>query len=108
MTQGERRKVLCSVSFHVIAITCIVWSLWVLIERTAEEIKDEHLKWPFWTKLVVVAIGFAGGLVFMYVQCKVYFQLFRRLKAHNRVIYVKNAPDEAKQAHKLGQAAETV
>jgi hypothetical protein len=29
------------------------------------------LKWPFWTKLVVVAIGFTGGLVFMYIQCKV-------------------------------------
>ena len=106
MTQGERRKVLCSVSFHIIAITCIVWSLWVLIERTAEEIKDEQLKWPFWTKLVVVAIGFAGGLVFMYVQCKVYFHLFKRLKAHNRVIYVKNAPDDARRVNKLGEATE--
>ena len=28
------------------------------------------LQWPFWTKLVVVAIGFTGGLVFMYIQCK--------------------------------------
>ena len=106
MTQGERRKVLCSVSFHIIAITCIVWSLWVLIERTADEINNEQLKWPFWTKLVVVAIGFAGGLVFMYVQCKVYFHLFKRLKAHNRVILVKNAPADSKIAHKLAQATE--
>ncbi len=108
MTQGERRKVLCSVSFHIIAITCIVWSLWVLIEKTAEEIKDERLKWPFWTKLVVVAIGFAGGLVFMYVQCRVYLHLFKRLKAHNRVICVKNAPADARNINKLGEATEVI
>lgn len=55
------------------------------------------LEWPFWTKLVVVAIGFTGGLVFMYVQCKVYIQLWRRLKAYNRVIYVQNRPETCKK-----------
>lgn len=92
MTRSERRKILCSVSFHVIAITCVVWSLWVLIGRTAEEVKQGQLNWPFWTKLVVVAIGFTGGLVFMYVQCKVYVQLWKRLKAFNRIILVKDVP----------------
>ena len=92
MTRSERRKILCSVSFHVIAITCVVWSLWVLIERTAQEIEQGQLNWPFWTKLVVVAIGFTGGLVFMYVQCKVYVQLWKRLKAFNRIILVKDVP----------------
>uniref|UniRef100_A0A3B4EMN4 RING-type E3 ubiquitin transferase n=1 Tax=Pygocentrus nattereri TaxID=42514 RepID=A0A3B4EMN4_PYGNA len=113
MTASERRKIMCSVTFHVIAITCVVWSLYVLIDRTAEEIKQGALKlhpgltygasksrileWPFWTKLVVVAIGFTGGLVFMYVQCKVYIQLWRRLKAYNRVIYVQNRPETCKK-----------
>ncbi|XP_072565751.1 E3 ubiquitin-protein ligase MARCHF8 isoform X4 [Paramormyrops kingsleyae] len=92
MAPSERRKIVCSVTFHIIAITCVVWSLYVLIDRTAEEIKTGILEWPFWTKLVVVAIGFTGGLVFMYVQCKVYVQLWRRLKAYNRVIYVQNRP----------------
>lgn len=55
------------------------------------------LEWPFWTKLVVVAIGFTGGLVFMYVQCKVYIHLWRRLKAYNRVIYVQNRPETYKK-----------
>lgn len=55
------------------------------------------LEWHFWTKLVVVAIGFTGGLVFMYVQCKVYIHLWRRLKAYNRVIYVQNRPDTCKK-----------
>ncbi|XP_064418581.1 E3 ubiquitin-protein ligase MARCH8 isoform X1 [Latimeria chalumnae] len=40
MTSSERRKIMCSVTFHVIAITCVVWSLYVLIDRTAEEIKQ--------------------------------------------------------------------
>lgn len=98
MTRSERRKILCSVSFHVIAITCVVWSLWVLIERTAEEIEQGQLNWPFWTKLVVVAIGFTGGLVFMYVQCKVYVQLWKRLKAFNRIILVKDVPAQQEGA----------
>ncbi|XP_037552487.1 E3 ubiquitin-protein ligase MARCH8 [Nematolebias whitei] len=102
MTASERRKIMCSVTFHVIAITCVVWSLYVLIDRTAEEIRlagriPGILEWPFWTKLVVVAIGFTGGLVFMYVQCKVYIHLWKRLKAYNRVIYVQNRPDTCKK-----------
>ena len=48
----------------------------------------------------MVAIGFTGGLVFMYVQCKVYVQLWRRLKAYNRVIFVQNCPDTAKKQEK--------
>nr|XP_023992604.1 E3 ubiquitin-protein ligase MARCH8-like [Salvelinus alpinus] len=102
MTSSERRKIICSVTFHVIAITCVVWSLYVLIDRTADEIRAAGripgiLEWPFWTKLVVVAIGFTGGLVFMYIQCKVYIQLWRRLKAYNRVIYVQNRPETCKK-----------
>ncbi|XP_053106021.1 E3 ubiquitin-protein ligase MARCHF8 isoform X5 [Hemicordylus capensis] len=101
MTASERRKIMCSVTFHIIAITCVVWSLYVLIDRTAEEIKQGQstgiLEWPFWTKLVVVAIGFTGGILFMYVQCKVYIQLWKRLKAYNRVIYVQNCPETRKK-----------
>ncbi|XP_007897555.1 E3 ubiquitin-protein ligase MARCH8 isoform X2 [Callorhinchus milii] len=101
MTASERRKIMCSVTFHIIAITCVVWSLYVLIDRTAEEVKQGQtsgiLEWPFWTKLIVVAIGFTGGVVFMYVQCKVYVQLWKRLKAYNRVIYVQNCPETSKK-----------
>ncbi|KAM8938984.1 E3 ubiquitin-protein ligase MARCHF1 isoform 2-T2 [Pelodytes ibericus] len=101
MTKSEQRKIICSVTFHIIAITCVVWSLYVLIDRTAEEIRQGSdngvLEWPFWTKLVVVAIGFTGGLIFMYVQCKVYIQLWRRLKAYNRLIFVQNCPDTTKK-----------
>ena len=85
---------MCSVTFHIIAITCVVWSLYVLIERTLEELREDKLSWPFWTKLVVVAIGFTGGLVFMYMQCKMYCQLFGRWKAYNRVIYIQDVPNK--------------
>ncbi|CAH1392433.1 unnamed protein product [Nezara viridula] len=84
MTGFERRKLLCAVIFHAIAITCVVWSLYVLINRTAEEIHEGVLEWPFWTKLIVVAIGFTGGVVFMYIQCKAYMQICQRWKAFNR------------------------
>ncbi|XP_023655124.2 uncharacterized protein marchf1 [Paramormyrops kingsleyae] len=101
MSTRERRQIFCSVSFHIIAVICVVWSLYVLIDRTAEEIKQGRengvLEWPFWTKLIVVAIGFTGGLIFMYIQCKVYLQLWRRLKAYNRIIFVQNCPDTVKK-----------
>ncbi|XP_036439295.1 E3 ubiquitin-protein ligase MARCHF8 [Colossoma macropomum] len=112
MSTSERRKIFCSVMFHLVAVICVIWSLYILINRTAEEIRQGKtnnallrlsplnavgvLEWPFWTKLIVVAIGFAGGLIFMYIQCKVYLQLWRRLKAFNRVIFVQNCPDSAR------------
>lgn len=34
----------------------------------------------------------------MYVQCKVYIQLWKRLKAYNRVIYVQNCPETRKKS----------
>nr|XP_040041550.1 E3 ubiquitin-protein ligase MARCHF7 isoform X2 [Gasterosteus aculeatus aculeatus] len=112
MTTAERRKIFCSVLFHLIALVCMSCSVYVLAKRTAEEIRlgksDEFrrvpllkyythegvLEWPFWTKLVVVAISLTGGLIFMYIQCKIYLQLWRRLKAFNRIITVQNCPEK--------------
>ena len=33
--------------------------------RTTEEIQSGELQWPFWTKLVVVAIGFTGMILIL-------------------------------------------
>lgn len=90
----ERRKIFCSVSFHVIAITCVIWSLYVLIDRTAEEVRNNNFEWAFWIKVVVVAIGFTGGVVFMYIQCKMYFQLCIRWRQYNRVIIIQPITEE--------------
>ncbi|XP_059407897.1 E3 ubiquitin-protein ligase MARCHF1 isoform X1 [Carassius carassius] len=112
MSTSERRKIFCSVMFHLAAVVCVIWSLYVLIDRTTEEIRQGKnnalvrlsplnavgvLEWPFWTKLIVVAVGFAGGLIFMYIQCKVYLQLWRRLKAFNRIIFVQDCPDTVRK-----------
>ncbi|KAJ4944397.1 hypothetical protein JOQ06_012941 [Pogonophryne albipinna] len=97
MSTGERRKIFFSVVFHLLAVTCILLSVFVLVMRTSEEIKigrNGVLEWPFWTKLIMVAIGLTGGLIFMYIQCKVYLQLWRRLKAFNRIITVQNCPEK--------------
>ena len=40
-------------------------------------------------KLLHLCAGFTGGLVFMYIQCKVYLQLCRKWKAYNRTIVVQ-------------------
>lgn len=90
----ERRKILCSVTFHLIVITCVIWSLYVLIERTAHEMSLNQLDWAFWVKLVVVAIGFTGGVVFMYIQCKMYVQLCMRWRRYNRVIIIQPITEE--------------
>lgn len=48
MSSVERRRVLCSVTFHVVAITCVIWSLYVLIHRTTQEIQEGewvHVLW---------------------------------------------------------------
>ncbi|XP_064097478.1 E3 ubiquitin-protein ligase MARCHF8-like [Macrobrachium nipponense] len=39
MSGMERRKIACSVTFHVVALTCVVWALYILIERTTEEVQ---------------------------------------------------------------------
>ncbi|KAJ8977543.1 hypothetical protein NQ317_012922 [Molorchus minor] len=87
MSSVERRRLLCAILFHFVAAVCVVWSLFVLIDRAAEEVQKGLIAWPFWTKLVVVAVGFTGGAVFMYIQC-------RQWKAHNRIILVQNAPEK--------------
>lgn len=84
MSGVERRRLFCAVLFHCAAALCVIWSLCVLIERAAEEVRRGLIGWPFWTKLVVVTVGLTGGVVFMYIQCKQYLNLCNRWRARNR------------------------
>lgn len=84
MSGVERRRLCCAVLFHCVAALCVIWSLFVLIDRATEEVQKGLIDWPFWTKLVVVAVGFTGGAVFMYIQCRQYLHLCYRWRAHNR------------------------
>ncbi|XP_030206353.1 E3 ubiquitin-protein ligase MARCH7 [Gadus morhua] len=112
MTKGEWRKILCSVVFHLLSLSCVTWSAYVLCKRTAEDFrlgKEDQLwrlallkyysaegvmEWPFWTKVTVVGMGIISGLFFMHIQGGVYLQLWRRLKAFNRIITVQNCPEK--------------
>lgn len=62
MTTSERRKIFCSVTFHVIAITCVVWSLYVLIDRTAEEIKQGNDNGKSMSLFFFPPIGFSDDI----------------------------------------------
>lgn len=94
MSGVERRRLFCAVLFHLAAALCVIWSLCVLIERSAEEVRLGKLGWPFWTKLVVVTVGLTGGIVFMYIQCKQYLNLCSRWRARNRILLIQNAPEK--------------
>ncbi|KAJ0179986.1 hypothetical protein K1T71_004577 [Dendrolimus kikuchii] len=94
MSGVERRRLCCAVLFHCVAALCVMWSLFVLIERAVEEVNRGFIAWPFWTKLVVVAVGFTGGAVFMYIQCRQYLHLCNRWRAHNRILLIQNAPEK--------------
>ncbi|XP_026798750.3 uncharacterized protein marchf1 [Pangasianodon hypophthalmus] len=112
MSTNERRRIFCSVIFHLVAVACVAWSIYIfiLVNHTAEGLQQgkdiavfllelSHLnvagplEWLFWTKLGIVALSVVAGLIFMYIQCKVYLNLWRRLKAFNRVVFVHNCPD---------------
>lgn len=65
MTASERRKIMCSVTFHIIAITCVVWSLYVLIDRTAEEIKQGQTTGMLLAYLPTYSLG-----IIIYPDCR--------------------------------------
>jgi len=39
MNVVERRKIMCSVAFNLIAVTCVLWSFYLLIDKTRDEVK---------------------------------------------------------------------
>ncbi|RWS23840.1 E3 ubiquitin-protein ligase MARCH8-like protein, partial [Leptotrombidium deliense] len=88
MSPGERKKLLCNLLFNLISMFCVFWSIYVLIERATLEAKYGLLDWPFWTKMLVVSIGFLGGSVFLFVQLRLYFSIFLRWRQFNRIIVI--------------------
>ncbi len=43
---------MCSVAFNLIAVTCVLWSLYVLIEKTREEVKAGKLRNFIWKEFL--------------------------------------------------------
>ena len=49
MTPVEQRRLLCSLAFHIIALSCVLWALYVLIEKMVIEASGkEAINWAFW------------------------------------------------------------
>lgn len=94
MSDFEKKKLICTVVFQVLAFTCVGWTLYALVNGTAEEMNEGVNEWIFWAKMIIVAVGFIGGVFFMYIQCKSYFEVCQRWRAYNKVIYVQNIPEK--------------
>ena len=85
MSSLERRKLLCSVSFHLIAVICVVWSLYVLIDRTADEIRtgiSSNRPLTLWCQLedMFQLIGTSQGIervLFQIIVTPEYFEKYR-------------------------------
>ena len=52
MTTMERRRLVCSLSFHVIAISCVIWSLYVLTQKMLDDYDAHDWGWGFWLVIV--------------------------------------------------------
>ncbi len=96
MQSMEQRRLICSVIFYALAITCVIWSLYVLIDRVmVDSAASDKASWQFWTKLVVIMIGIIGGGIFTYVQGRLYYDLLERWCLHNQYYTVQEPPPEA-------------
>ena len=54
----ERRKVMCSVAFNLIAVICVLGSLYILIDKTREQVKTGKLR-----KFLFVGVVERQGLI---------------------------------------------
>ncbi|KAI3383982.1 hypothetical protein SNEBB_001772 [Seison nebaliae] len=85
----EQRKLICSVLFYFIAICCVIWAVYILINKSTQDIKNGHLHWVFWTRLLVLAIGCMGFVLFIWSQCRMYVQLCFRWRQSNRLFFIQ-------------------
>lgn len=91
----------------------MIWSLFVLIDRTIDELHQAELEWQFWTKIVVEAIGCLGAGILFYVWGKIYFCLVRKWVTFNRTFVVidsapvpiKKKPPSVTNLHLVATAA---
>ncbi|ODN04736.1 E3 ubiquitin-protein ligase MARCH8 [Orchesella cincta] len=96
MSPGEKKRIVCSALFHLIALACVIWSLYVLIDRTVEELTHSDLEWQFWTKIIVEAIGCLGAGILTYVWGKSYVSLVIKWVAFNKSFVILGKDLDAK------------
>lgn len=88
---GERRRLICNSVFNLVSMVCIFWSIYVLIERASLDARNGQIDWSFYVKISVVTIGLIIGVIFLFVQLKLYLSLFMKWRQSNRIIVIRNA-----------------
>lgn len=91
VSPSERRRLICNSVFNLVSMVCIFWSIYVLIERAAQDAHNGQIDWSFYVKISVVTIGLIIGVIFLFVQLKLYISIFIRWKQSNRIIVIRNA-----------------
>lgn len=87
----ERRRLICNSVFNLVSMICIFWSIYVLIEKVSLDAKVGLIDWNFYVKISVVTIGLIIGVIFLFVQLKLYFSIFMRWRQSNRIVVIRNA-----------------
>lgn len=88
---SERRRLICNSVFNLVSMICIFWSIYVLIERASLDAKGGQIDWSFYVKISVVTIGLIIGVIFLFVQLKLYFSIFMKWRQSNRIVVIRNA-----------------
>lgn len=88
---SERRKLICNSVFNLVSMICIFWSIYVLIERASLDARNGQIDWSFYVKISVVTIGLIIGVIFLFVQLKLYFSIFMKWRQSNRIIVIRDA-----------------
>lgn len=88
---SERRRLICNSVFNLVSMVCIFWSIYVLIERASLDAKNGQIDWSFYVKISVVTLGLIIGVIFLFVQLKLYFSIFMKWRQSNRIIVIRNA-----------------
>lgn len=88
---GERRRLVCNSVFNLVSMACIFWSIYVLIERASLDAQNGQIDWSFYVKISVVTIGLIIGVIFLFVQLKLYFTILMKWRQSNRIIVIRNS-----------------
>lgn len=97
-TPSERRRLICNSVFNLVSMVCIFWSIYVLIERAALDARNGQIDWSFYVKISVVTIGLIIGVIFLFVQLKLYFSILMKWRQSNRILIIRNANFSSKLA----------
>ncbi|MBN3290521.1 MARH1 ligase, partial [Polypterus senegalus] len=97
LCRSEWKKIIKTIAVYIVALICVIWSLQILIDRTADMIYLSNgngiFSWTLWVKIVIAPPSLILSIVILYAERKFYINLWKRLKAHNSMILIQNCPE---------------